>query len=136
MLKYARWLFGSAALFNALVAASVLFLEQMLRPLLGLEVATGSNLVMRDLAMALVAAFGVAYLCVALDPRRFRPYIVLGVLGKCLVLVCVFGHWLASHIGWQLPTLALGDAIYSLLFLQFLRRYPAWVPMNKETQDE
>jgi len=125
MLRHARWLFLTAALFNWSVALGLLLIEPVLRPRLGLEIATGSNLALRDLGLVLIISFGIAYLCVSLNPVRFRPYIGLGVLGKSLVLVAIYGHWLAGHIGWQLPALALGDALYSLLFLQFLRRYPA-----------
>lgn len=125
MIRHTRILFFSAALFNWAIACSLLFLGDWLQPLLQLEPANGSNLAMRDLGLALIAVFGVAYWRIAFDPQRFRPYIGLGVFGKSLVVLVIYGHWLAGHIGWQLPALAFGDVLYALLFMNFLRRYPA-----------
>ncbi len=123
MLTHARWLMGSAALFNGSVVLAFLFLDTQLAPLLGLDPASGSNLAMRDLALVLIATFGGAYAYAALDPVRGRPYIVLGAIGKALVVLAMYAHWALGHIGWQLPALVLGDAVYSLLFIHFLRRH-------------
>jgi hypothetical protein len=125
VLFHARWLFGIAAAFNVAVASGLLFGQSWLAPLLGLTPAYGSNALFLDLTAMLIAVFGYAYARVAGHPQRFRPYIALGVLGKTLVVVLVFGHWLLGDIGWQLPLLASADALFSLLFLAFLRRLPA-----------
>lgn len=125
MLSHARRLFTCAAIFNLSVVFGLLFLLPWLQPLLSLEVASGSNLALRDLGLALIATFGLAYLCVAHNPQRFRPYISLGILGKVLVVVTIYSHWLVGHIGWQLPALALGDVLFTLLFVDFLTRHPA-----------
>ena len=125
MLTHARWLFGLAALFNLSVVLGLLLLGPWLNPLLQLNEATGSNLALRDLGLMLIATFGFAYLCVAHSPTKFRLYIPLGVMGKSLVVIAIYGHWLAGHISWQLPALALGDVLFAWLFLSFLRRYPA-----------
>ncbi|MGE8154170.1 MULTISPECIES: hypothetical protein [Pseudomonas] len=125
MLIHARWLFGLAALFNFSVAFGLLLLDTWLGPLLQLNEATGSNLALRDLGLMLIASFGFAYLCTAYSPGRFRPYVGLGAGAKILVVVAIFGHWLAGNIGWQLPALALGDVLFAWLFLSFLRQYPA-----------
>lgn len=123
MITHARWLMGTAALFNWSVVLCFLFLNTQLSVLLQLDSVGGSNLAMRDLALALVATFGAAYLYAAIDPIRGRPYIVLGVLGKSLAALTIFTHWLAGNIGWQLPMLLIGDVLYSLLFINFLRRH-------------
>ncbi|MGE8064409.1 hypothetical protein [Pseudomonas sp. NPDC089569] len=125
MLIHARWLFGSAALFNWAVVLGLLLLNPWLSPLLQLNEPTGSNFALRDLGLMLIATFGVAYLCVARSPARFRPYVGLGVLGKCLVVIAIYSHWLAGHISWPLPALALGDVLFAWLFVDFLRRHPA-----------
>ncbi|MGH8464510.1 MAG: hypothetical protein ACRESP_11930 [Pseudomonas sp.] len=125
MLNHARRLFTCAALFNGSVVLGLLLLEPLLQPWLRLESASGSNLALRDLGLALIATFALAYLCVAYRPEQFRPYIGLGVVGKCLVVVAIYAHWLAGHIGWQLPALALGDVVFSVLFVDFLNRYPS-----------
>lgn len=123
MITHARWLMGTAALFNWSVVLCFLFLNTQLSALLQLDSASGSNLAMRDLALALVATFGAAYLYAAIDPVRGRPYIVLGTLGKSLAALTMFTHWFAGNIDWQLPLLLVGDVLYSLLFINFLRRH-------------
>lgn len=125
MLSTARRLFIPAALFNWSVAGALLLLSDLMGPLLQLDPASGTNLAFRDMSMLLVAAFGVAYWRIAFDPQRFRPYIELGILGKSLVVLVIYGHWLAGHIGWHLPAVAFGDVVFALLFWSFLRRYPA-----------
>ncbi|MDG9757905.1 hypothetical protein N5E31_03900 [Pseudomonas chengduensis] len=123
MITHARWLMGTAALFNFSVVLCFLFLNTQFSALLQLDSATGSNLAMRDLALALIATFGAAYLYAAIDPVRGRPYIALGALGKSLAALTIFAHWFAGSIDWQLPLLLVGDVLYSLLFIHFLRRY-------------
>lgn len=123
MIIYARSLMGTAALFNWSVVLGLLIFNTQLSRLLNLDVASGSNLAMRDLALALIATFGIAYLCAAIDPVRARPYITLGAIGKALAALTIFAHWLLGHISWQLPALLVGDVIYSLLFIGFLHRY-------------
>lgn len=123
MQTHARWLMGSAALFNWAVVLGLLFFDEHLAPLLGLDPSSGSNLALRDLALVLIATFGGAYLYAARDPVRGRPYIVLGAIGKALVALAIYSHWALGHITWQLPALVAGDVLYSLLFIHFLRRY-------------
>lgn len=123
MRTHARWLMGTAALFNWSVVLAFLFFNEQLTLLLGLDPSTGTNLAMRDLALVLIATFGGAYFFAALEPVRGRPYIVLGAIGKALAALTVYAHWTLGHIGWQLPALLVGDVIYSLLFIHLLRRY-------------
>ncbi|HXQ98944.1 MAG TPA: hypothetical protein VN798_01000 [Pseudomonas sp.] len=128
MITHARWLMGSAALFNGSFVIALLFFNAQVGPLLDLAPASGTNLVMRDLALALVGAFGCAYLYAAISPVRGRPFIAFGAVGKTLAAVTVFAHWLAGNTGWQLPIILLGDVLYTALFIQFLRHHPAAYP--------
>jgi hypothetical protein len=121
----ARRLFVPAALFNWSVAAGLLFLRPWLSPLMGFAPVDGTNLSFLYIAAALVAAFGWAYWCVAQDHRRYRPYIVLGVIGKLLVVLAVFVPWLRGLTGWQLPALASVDLVFAGLFFMFLKRTPS-----------
>lgn len=123
MTLYARWLMGTAALFNWSVVLSFLFLGSQVGQLLNLDISSGSNLAMRDLALALIATFGLAYLCAAINPIRARPYIILGAIGKALAALTIFAHWMLGNISWQLPGVLIGDVIYSILFIAFLRRF-------------
>jgi len=70
----------------------------------------------------MIGVFGWAYLRIAQDPRRFRPFIELGVIGKVLAVTVTTLPWLRGQIGPQLPLLVSGDLVYAALFLDFLRR--------------
>ena len=119
---YARRLFGTAAFFNLLVAVILLLVRPLLAPALPLDPIAGTNVVLLYMTAFLIATFGYAYLRVALDPRRFRPFVELGVVGKLLAVAAATGPWLAGEIGWQVPLLVGGDLVFALLFLDFLRR--------------
>jgi len=119
---HARWLFGIAAAFNFAVAASVLFLRPWIGPLFQLDPATGTNLVNINIAGVLIAAFGWAYVCVARDPVRYRPYISFGIIGKLGVAIAALAPWLTGAIGWRVPALAAADLVFAALFADFLRR--------------
>ena len=122
MRAYARWLFGTAAVLNIAVGGGLLFLRPWLGPLLGFDPTGGTNLVLANLAGALVVAFGGAYACAAADPARYRTYIQLGTIGKLLAVAAVVWPWLAGAVSWTLPAPALADVAYALLFWDFLRR--------------
>ncbi|TMA50928.1 MAG: hypothetical protein E6J76_11090 [Deltaproteobacteria bacterium] len=97
-------------------------MRPQLGPLVRLDPVTGTNLVFVYLAAGLVAVFGYAYLRIAQDPERFRPFIELGVIGKLLAVGAVTWPWLTGEVGWQLPLVVSGDAVFALLFIDFLRR--------------
>jgi hypothetical protein len=120
--RYARRLFGTAALANFVVGLSLLVLRRQLAPLLGLDPIAGTNLVFFYLSATLIVTFGYAYLRVAQDPRRFRPFIELGAIGKLVAVGAATWPWLAGDAGGQLPLLISGDLVFALLFLDFLRR--------------
>jgi hypothetical protein len=122
MESYARRLFGVAACANFLFAFVLLFLRPVLARLLDLDPVAGTNRVFVYLTATLVGAFGYSYLRVAGDPRRFRPFIELGALGKLLAVTATTVPWLAGEIGWRLPFLIGGDLVFALLFIDYLRR--------------
>ena len=68
----------------------------------------------------LVAAFGVVYAIVALDPVRFGPMLWAGVLGKAGVVLLMApaarGPQAVRGLAWILA----GDALFLVLFLAFL----------------
>ena len=122
MESYARRLFGVAAFTNFLFAFTLLFLRPVLAPIVGLDPIAGTNRVFVYLTATLVGAFGYSYLRVAGDPRRFRPFVELGAIGKLLAVTAVTIPWLAGEIGWRLPFLIGGDLVFALLFIDYLRR--------------
>lgn len=115
----ARTLFGSAAGFNVLAGLPFLVAMQPVAALMGLQVTPTSALFIQ-ITMALVVMFGWAYWMISRDPVRYRPYIVLGILLKILVVAVIYGHWLAGNIPWPLPVLASGDIVFALLFWRYL----------------
>src|SRR5262249_31649876 len=122
MNSYARWLFGIAAGFNFAVAAGLLLLRPWLSPALRLDPGAGPNVVAANASGVMIATFGYAYARVAIDPGRYRPYISLGAIAKSFVVVGTLWPWLEGAIDWHLPALAVADVIFTLLFLDFLRR--------------
>jgi len=120
--SYVRRLFGIAAFFNFAAAGALLFLRPVIGPRVGLAPIAGTNLVFVYMTAFLIATFGWAYARVAQDPRRFRPFIELGAIGKLLAVAATTGPWLAGEIGWQLPFVVGGDLVFALLFIDFLRR--------------
>jgi hypothetical protein len=83
---YARLVFSVAAVFNFAVAGAALAAGATLLATLGLEPATGTNVVFVDITALMIGVFGFSYACVAYDPHAYRPYISLGVIGKLLVV--------------------------------------------------
>ena len=119
---YASMLFGIAAFFNFAVAAALLFLRPTFGPLVSLDPVAGTNLVFVYMVAFLIGTFGYAYARIAQDPRRYRPFIELGAIGKLLAVAAVTEPWLAGEVGWQLPLVVSGDLVFALLFIDFLRR--------------
>jgi hypothetical protein len=115
--KYARALFAIAAAFNFAMAAGLGFIRDRLFPILQLDAVTGTNRALVGVAAALIATYGYAYVCVAVDARKYRVYIPLGVIGKLIVVAVVCATWLAGIVSWHLPALAAPDAAFVLLFL-------------------
>jgi hypothetical protein len=122
MRSHARWLFGAAAVFNFTVAAGLLFLRPWLVSPLHLEPATGSNLIVANATGVMIATFGYAYALVAANPARYHPYVQLGIIGKLLVMVGALWPWLNGAVDWRLPALSGIDFLFTLLFLDYLRR--------------
>src|SRR5215469_11732220 len=125
---YARALFTTAAEFNIAMAASLLFMRDQLLPMLQLDAVTGTNLVFVYVAAALIATYGYAYACVALDAGKYRVYIPLGVIGKLIVVAAACSTWLFGIVSWRLPALAASDLAFALLFLDYLRRTQGPLP--------
>jgi hypothetical protein len=121
-LNAARWLFGTAAVFNLAVAVALLFLRPGLAPLLKLDPMQGSNVVTHNLTACFVGLFGYAFALAAKDPVEYRPLIRLGAIGKLLAVGCVAWPWLMGIIPAALPAFIAADLIYALLFIAFLRQ--------------
>jgi hypothetical protein len=114
-------LFTVAAIFNLAVGLPMLLAYPQMAALLGVA---GPPTVWYHLAAAFVVIFGYAYGCIAWDPARFRPYVMLGVIGKLTFVVAIYGHWLAGDASGRMAALVTADAVFALLFIAYLRRDP------------
>jgi len=123
-LTQARWLFGSAAIYNISGALAFLFLRPWIEPLLRLDPVAGTNLPTLYLACGFVILFGYIYVLLARDPLRYRHFIPVTILGKSMATVCFVVPWLAGQAPWTLAAVGAGDPVYAVLFLLFWRSLP------------
>jgi hypothetical protein len=115
-------LFTVAAAFNFAMAAALAFFSGELLPIPRLDPITGTSLALLYVTAALIATFGYAYACVAANPDKYRVYIPLGAIGKIAVAAVACLTWLAGIVAWRLMAMALPDAIFALLFIDYLAR--------------
>ncbi len=116
-----RALFLSAAWFNFLAGLPLIVALDTMAPLMGFQI-NPTAVMFIQITAAIVLIFGWAYWMIARDPKRFRPYIQLGIIGKTMFVVVVWGHWFAGNLSWLLPALVAVDAIYAVLFWRYYRQ--------------
>lgn len=116
---YARTLFGIAACFNILAGLPLLVATQPVAQLMGLQMTPTAGLFIQ-ITMIVVLMFGWAYWMVGRNPVRYRPYIVLGIALKILVVAVIASHWVAGTIPWPLPALVACDIVFAMLFWRYL----------------
>jgi len=122
MVQYARWLFGISALVNFSVSALLLLLSDASARQLALDPIIGTNMVLCNFAALVIGLFGYAYLRIAMDPLKFRPFVQLGVAGKLLAFVSAALPWLMGAIPSTLALLVSADVIFAALFIDYLWR--------------
>lgn len=114
----AKPLFQVAALFNFAVGIPLLLAYPAAAPLLGMPPSPG---VFFHVCIGIVLLFGWVYWRIARDPVQYRPYVMLGVLGKMVFVVAIYGHWLAGDASTAMAALVTGDLIFAALFVRYLR---------------
>jgi hypothetical protein len=122
MTVYARWLFGIAAASNISVALLLLLWRDALGAVLDLAPIEGTNVWFVTFSGAMIGLFGVTYVLIARDPKTYRPCIAIFAAGKALAWICSLAAWAGGHIGAQLPLIMSADAVFALLFVDYLRR--------------
>ncbi|MCB1676913.1 MAG: hypothetical protein KDI01_11515 [Halioglobus sp.] len=125
MRRHALCLFTIAALFNFAVGLSWILAWSMVQNMLLLAPSSGSNRLITLIAAVLILTFGYAYWRAGRAPEQFRAYIHLGVVGKLLVVAAALPTLFAATEGYLLAWLAMGDLCFAMLFVHFLKRYPA-----------
>ena len=73
--------------------------------------------------LALAFVFGIGYYWVSRDVRKNRDLVRLGVLGKLAVFVLFSIAWITGEIPFLLVFPGVGDLIFAILFIGFLRQH-------------
>jgi hypothetical protein len=75
-----------------------------------------------QMASWLVVVLGIGYCLTARNPERNQDFMLVGAIGKLLVLPLMLAAWHRGDV--QLPAVLAGsgDLIFALLFLDVLRR--------------
>ena len=113
-----QFLFKSAAIFNLGAGLLLFFAPGIFENWLGLSLTSTAALFVRVTSAAIIG-FGGIYWLIGNDPVRFRPLILFGFYLKIIVVLLFYAYWLSGAIQWQLPVIALGDIVYSLLFFLY-----------------
>ncbi|CAN7314092.1 hypothetical protein LJR071_001605 [Pseudomonas sp. LjRoot71] len=117
--KHVRILFGSGALFNLMAGLSILFAGPLFGRLIGMEPLPGQGFFEQATGFAIVL-FGWMYWLVGQAPVKYRPYIMIGIIGKLGTVTLAFFNYWTGMLNLPLPLLTLVDLIYAALFWRYL----------------
>jgi hypothetical protein len=120
--RFYCWLFLTAAAWNVLSAAAVLFLLTSLRFRSEMGYPGQVDTISLQLLATCLFVFGVGYYWVSRDLTRNRDLVKLGVIGKPLVFLVFLGHALTKEIPASLVAPSVVDLLFGVLFLEFLVR--------------
>jgi hypothetical protein len=112
-MKFAKWLFGIAAVFGLLSIAPLFFLEEHI---LG-AAAQGEVRGLYYGFASVTLAWQVAYLLIALDPSRYRFLMLVGAAGKTGFGLAVCWLWLNGALAGAALAPALADLALAALFV-------------------
>lgn len=73
----------------------------------------------------LIAALGIGYAVVARDPSRNRGIVQAGTIGKLGAVALVGAHWFSGQAPAAFALAILGDLVFAVAFILFLRRTPS-----------
>lgn len=117
---YDRALFTVAAAWNLVGAAVLIFRPELLLARLQIN-DPAARLLARSFASS-VTTWGVAYLLLAIDARRFRDLAWLGAISKSIFFAIYALAFFNQQISLQAFTPALIDLLMAALFAEFLWR--------------
>lgn len=118
-----RLMFRLAGLFNVGVAIPLWIAPVALSKLFGFE-PVPTDILYTDLFAVLVITFGIGYWRVGADPVRNRVMVEMGILGKLLVVLVGYQHFLAGTTSLPFAALVTGDLVWASLFWRYLRTHP------------
>jgi len=112
--------FVFAALFNLAAGLPMIFAPELFYRLLFVdEPITLAAKLYVDLFAVLVITFGWAYWTISRDPAAHRDLVLMGIIGKSLVVVVAWYHALAGTGPLNVALLILADLVFALFFLRF-----------------
>jgi hypothetical protein len=112
--------FVFAALFNVSAALLVLIAPDLFYRLLLIDGSISAEpRLYVDLFAVLVFTFGWAYWTISKNPAAHRDLVMMGIIGKSLVVVVAWYHALAGSGPFNLAVLILADLAFAVFFLRF-----------------
>ena len=121
--RYASVVFAIAGIVNIAVGATTFLAPLTVAELLG--VPRPETTLFIELAGWLVVVLGIGYCLTAWNPERDRDLMLIGALGKLLVLPLMVSAWRRGSVGFSGVIGGAGDFVLALLFLDVLRRMRA-----------
>ncbi|MBD5804030.1 hypothetical protein AZOA_34730 [Azoarcus sp. Aa7] len=118
-----RLMFRLAGIFNIAVAVPLWIAPVALSKLFGFE-PVPVDILYTDLFAVLAITFGIGYWRVGADPVRNRAIVEMGILGKLLVVLVGYQHFLAGATSLPFAALVTGDLVWAALFWRYLRTHP------------
>jgi energy-converting hydrogenase Eha subunit E len=114
-----RLMFRLAGLFNVAVAIPLWIAPVALSKLFGFE-PVPTDILYTDLFAVLVITFGIGYWRIGADPVRNRVMVEMGIIGKLLVVLVGYQHFLAGTTSLPFAALVTGDLVWASLFWRYL----------------
>jgi len=122
MRTYARALFGIVAVLNLVVGLALVLVPARVVAFAGLGPVQGADITLVYFAGTMIALFGYGYARIAADPVGYRPLIHIGAAGKLLAIASAALPWALGLAGPRLVRVLAPDAVFAILFLDYLRR--------------
>ena len=118
--RYAQTVFAVAGFFNIVVGMVTFLAPVTTADLLG--IARPENTLFMEMAGWLIVVLGLGYCLTALNPGRNRDLMLIGGLGKLLVLPLMVFTWRRGDVGLAGVAAGFGDLALALLFFDVMRR--------------
>ena len=118
--RYAQWVFAAAGVFNIAVGAAVFLAPATALRLLGTPAPAPP--LFTDMTGWLVLVLGVGYCLTARNPARNRDLMLIGTIGKLLVLPLTLAAWRRGDVAFTAVGAGAGDLVFALLFVDVMRR--------------
>ncbi|MDZ4369852.1 MAG: hypothetical protein U1C74_00330 [Phenylobacterium sp.] len=123
-MTFAKWVFTLGGLWGVLIIGPLFFLESHVQSM------TGAPISHPDIYYGFVGstfAWQLAYLVIGRNPGPYRPFMLLGALGKLIYFGSAWTLYAQGRIPMTVPALASPDLLLAILFVA------AWVKTRPPT---